>query len=156
MALKIQKSAPHYREAALDEIELLRCAAEAAKSEEVLEEFGPNYDAHVVHLLDHFEHTGPNGDHFCFIFETLGENLLEVIKKYDYKGIPIPIVKRLVKQTCIALDFLHRHCKIIHTDLKPENILIATPPPLPDAEEVKSLLAYVFCYTIVLPLFSCF
>lgn len=142
VALKIQKSAPHYQEAALDEIELLRCASEAARSNEVVTEFGPKYDPHVVLLLDHFEHTGPNGQHFCFIFETLGENLLEVIKKYDYKGMPLPIVKRFVKQTCIALDFLHRHCKIIHTDLKPENILIATPPPIPSAEEVTNILAF--------------
>ena len=142
VALKIQKSAPHYQEAALDEIELLGCAAEAAISEEVISEFGPKYDPHVVLLLDHFQHTGPHGQHYCFVFETLGENLLEVIKKYDYKGIPVQIVKRFVKQTCIALDFLHRHCKIIHTDLKPENILIATPPPLPSSEEVKNILAY--------------
>ena len=103
------KSAPHYQEAAIDEIELLRCASEAARSDEVVAEFGPKYDPHVVLLLDHFEHTGPHGQHFCFIFETLGENLLEVIKKYDYKGMPVSIVKRFVKQTCIALDFLHRH-----------------------------------------------
>ena len=142
VALKIQKSAPHYQEAAIDEIELLRCASEAARSDEVVAEFGPKYDPHVVLLLDHFEHTGPHGQHFCFIFETLGENLLEVIKKYDYKGMPVSIVKRFVKQTCIALDFLHRHCKIIHTDLKPENILIATPPPIPTADEVKNILAF--------------
>lgn len=142
VALKIQKSAPHYQEAALDEIELLQCASEAAGSEEIVSEFGPKYDPHVVLLLDHFQHTGPHGQHFCFVFETLGENLLEVIKKYDYKGMPVPIVKRFVKQTCIALDFLHRHCKIIHTDLKPENILIATPPPTPSAYDVNNILAF--------------
>ena len=142
VALKIQKSAPNYRDAAVDEIELLKCASDAAKSDKVVQEFGYNYDPRVVLLLDHFEHTGPNGKHFCFIFETLGENLLEVIKKYAYKGIPVHIVKNFVKQICIGLDFIHRHCDIIHTDLKPENILIATPPPLPSTETVKNVLAF--------------
>jgi serine/threonine protein kinase len=26
---------------------------------------------HVVHLLDHFEHTGPNGVHLCFVMEYM-------------------------------------------------------------------------------------
>jgi len=141
VALKIQKSAPHYRESALDEIELLESASSCARSEKVLQEFGPTYDPRVVLLLDHFDHTGPNGTHMCMVFEMLGENLLEVIKKYDYKGIPIDIVRTISKQICVGLDFLHRHCHIIHTDLKPENLLIASPPSLPSAEFVANLLA---------------
>ena len=141
VALKIQKSAPHYREAAVDEIELLNCASKCARSEAVLKEFGPNYDPAVVLLLDHFEHTGPNGQHMCMVFEMLGENLLEVIKKYDYKGIPVPIVRAFAKQICVGLDFLHRHCNIIHTDLKPENLLIARPAALPSQEVISNLLA---------------
>jgi serine/threonine-protein kinase SRPK3 len=30
-------------------------------------------------------------------FEVLGKNLLSSIKKYDYRGIPIPIVRRMAK-----------------------------------------------------------
>jgi serine/threonine protein kinase len=141
VALKIQKSAPHYREAAMDEIELLRCASEKARSPEIREEFGANYDPATVLLIDHFDHTGPHGSHVCMVFEMLGENLLEVIKKYDYKGIPLPIVRSMARQICIGLDFLHRHCNIIHTDLKPENILIAKPPPLPDRETISKIMA---------------
>jgi serine/threonine protein kinase len=73
-------------------------------------------------------------------FEMLGDNLLKVIKKYDYGGIPIPIVKNFVRQILVGLDFLHRHCSIIHTDLKPENILIGTPPPTPSLEKVKKII----------------
>jgi serine/threonine-protein kinase SRPK3 len=94
-----------------------------------------------VLLLNQFEHTGPNGRHVCMAFEMLGENLLKVIKRYDYRGIPIPIVKNFVRQMCIGLDFLHRHCSIIHTDLKPENVLIATPPPVPSMERVKKIMS---------------
>ena len=140
IALKIQKSAAHYREAALDEIELLSCASSAALSDQVIQEFGPNYDPCVVLLLNHFDHNGPNGRHVCMSFEMLGDNLLKVIKKYDYRGIPIPIVKNFVRQILVGLDFLHRYCSIIHTDLKPENILIGTPPPTPSIEKVKKII----------------
>jgi len=56
-------------------------------------------------------------------FEVLGKNLLSMIKKYDYEGIPIPIVREITRQTLMGLDYLHRVCNIIHTDLKPENVV---------------------------------
>ena len=59
------------------------------------------------------------------VFEILGVNLLEIMKRYDYKGIPMPLVRRMSKQVLIGLDYLHRICKIIHTDLKPENTIVA-------------------------------
>jgi serine/threonine protein kinase len=126
VALKVQKSADHYREAALDEIELLNCISKAITSEAVVSEYGPAYCPPVVQLHDHFIHKGPNGSHVCMAFEVLGENLLSLIRKFNYRGIPIPIVKRICLQALQGLDFLHRHCSIIHTDLKPENILITS------------------------------
>lgn len=59
------------------------------------------------------------------VFEILGVNLLEIMKRYDYRGIPIPIVRRMAKQVLIGLDYLHRYCRIIHTDLKPENVIVS-------------------------------
>lgn len=143
VAMKIQKSASHYREAAYDEIELLRCIRTATMSEAYCKErssAAPNPNTGVVTLLDQFEHNGPHGKHVCMVFEMLGENLLKVIKNYDYRGISIPVVQNLTRQVCRGLDFLHRHCGIIHTDLKPENILIAIAPPPPSNLLVKSLI----------------
>jgi serine/threonine-protein kinase SRPK3 len=31
------------------------------------------------------------------VFEILGVNFLEIIKRYDYNGVPIPLVRRLAK-----------------------------------------------------------
>ena len=70
-------------------------------------------------------HNGANGAHFVMVFEILGVNLLEIMKRYDYRGIPMPLVRRMAKQILIGLDYLHRVCKIIHTDLKPENAIVA-------------------------------
>jgi len=81
-------------------------------------------DCHTVLLLNSFLHNGANGKHFVMVFEILGVNLLEIMKRYDYKGIPVPLVRRMAKQVLIGLDYLHRYCKIIHTDLKPENVIV--------------------------------
>lgn len=120
VALKVMKSAPHYTEAAMDEVELLNCVA--SKSDE--------NQQHVVKLLDNFMHSGPHGRHVVMVFEVLGKNILDLIEKY-YLGLPIPVVKSIAKQILLGLDFLHTTCKIIHTDLKPENILLVEPLPSP-------------------------
>ncbi|KAF2224670.1 putative serine protein kinase Sky1 [Elsinoe ampelina] len=116
VALKVVRSAAHYTETALDEIKLLNKVVQAN-----IEHPGRK---HVVSLLDSFNHKGPNGMHVCMVFEVLGENLLGLIKRWNHRGIPMPLVKQIAKQVLLGLDYLHRECGIIHTDLKPENVLI--------------------------------
>ena len=53
-------------------------------------------------------------------FEVLGPNLLTLIRQFRHRGLPIRVVKRIIKQVLRGLDYLHRECGIIHTDLKPE------------------------------------
>jgi serine/threonine-protein kinase SRPK3 len=60
------------------------------------------------------------------VLEVLGPNLLSLIKKYNYEGVPINIVKRIAKDCLEGLDYVHG-INIIHTDLKPENILMVRP-----------------------------
>ncbi|KAL1298711.1 hypothetical protein HN51_043017 [Arachis hypogaea] len=117
VALKIQKSAQHYTEAAMDEIKILKQIADG----------DPHDNKCVVKLLDHFKHSGPNGQHVCMVFEFLGDNLLTLIKYSDYRGVPLPIVKEICFHILVGLDYLHRELSIIHTDLKPENVLLLSP-----------------------------
>ena len=144
VALKVQKSASHYTDAALDEIDLLRHARRVADDEaRAWAEGGTGpcgetdpaeTSSRVVRLLDHFEHSGPNGRHVCMVFEMLGANLLSVIRKSEYRGLPIDSVRNVCRQICMGLDFLHRRCSIIHTDLKPENVLLKAPKFAPDGD----------------------
>jgi serine/threonine-protein kinase SRPK3 len=114
VALKVQKSAQHYTEAAMDEITILKQIAEG----------DPDDKKSVVKLLDHFKHSGPNGQHVCMVFEYLGDNLLTLIKYSGYRGLSLNMVKEICFHILGGLDYLHSQLSIIHTDLKPENILL--------------------------------
>ena len=138
VAIKVQKSDERYIQGAYDEIEILQSLAKKnfdkewirslreyyKDDEEKLKELETVEHTQVVQLLNSFIHNGQNGKHFCMVFEVMGVTLLEIIKRYNYKGIPLPLVRIITKQILIGLDFLHRICHIIHTDLKPENVLV--------------------------------
>lgn len=123
VALKIQKSAAQFAQAALHEIEILSAIANG----------DPTNSKCIVQLLDHFKHIGPNGQHVCMVFEFLGDSLLRVVRYNRYKGIGLSKVKEICKSILYGLDYLHRELSIIHTDLKLENIvLISTIDPSKD------------------------
>ncbi|GAX78942.1 hypothetical protein CEUSTIGMA_g6382.t1 [Chlamydomonas eustigma] len=116
-AMKVQKSAEHYTEAAQDEITL--CSQ--------IRDGDPNDSKKCVRMYDSFTHSGLNGKHVCMVFEVLGDNLLALIKRYNYRGIPVPIARNLVQQMLVGMDYIHRELEIIHTDFKPENVMLVEP-----------------------------
>ena len=138
VAIKIQKAAQQYIDAAYDEVEILQELGKHNFDKEWIDSLKEYYkdnkeklsdiekteNSKVVQLLNSFIYHGQNGRHFCMVFEIVGVTLLELIKRYNYKGIPLPYIRIICKQVLIGLDFLHRMCHIIHTDLKPENVLV--------------------------------
>ncbi|CAF0941152.1 unnamed protein product [Didymodactylos carnosus] len=126
VAMKVVKSARHYTETALDEIKLLSHVRDTDPSDP--------FRLKCVQLLDDFKVSGINGTHVCMVFEVLGHNLLKLIIRSNYRGIPIKNVKTIIKQVLQGLDYLHKKCHIIHTDIKPENVLMCV-----DEEHVRAL-----------------
>ncbi|KAG7471987.1 hypothetical protein MATL_G00103780 [Megalops atlanticus] len=116
VAVKVIKSGPGFAQAAQDELTLLRCVC------------GPNrkhpHSQCVVQLLDEFKLAGVNGIHMCLVMELLGPDLHSWQECFGNPGLPLPWVKRIIRQVLQGLDYLHNQCKIIHTDIKPENILL--------------------------------
>jgi len=73
---------------------------------------------YVVKLIDNFV----ENNSVCLIYELMGITLLDLMDYYD-DGIPLNIVKQILKQVFKGVDELHSQ-NIIHCDLKAENIMI--------------------------------
>lgn len=99
VALKVIKSAQHYTETAADEIRLL----EAIRRNESQHP----YCERIVRLLNHFTIRGVNGVHTCLVFETLGCSLYKLIVKNNFQGLPIKMVKSIIRQVRadLPIDF---------------------------------------------------
>jgi dual-specificity kinase/CDC-like kinase len=110
VAIKIVRAVKRYGDSA---------AIEARILQDVNGKVDPRGKSLCVQLLSSFTFQ----DHFCLVFETLGDSLYDVLKAQDYKPFEPEKVRRYTEQLLDAVDFLHGF-KLIHTDLKLENILL--------------------------------
>lgn len=94
---------------------------ESSTNKEASEEADANSSDCFVKLLCHFTYKS----HLCLVFELLGLNLYELLKRRQFRGLPIRDVRVMIKQALRGLKSLsQRKKKIVHCDLKPENILV--------------------------------
>lgn len=88
----------------------------------------------IIRLMSYFMHAS----HLCLVFEMLGPNLYELLKKRQFRGLPMGAVRTLVRQATEGIKLLGRK-SVVHCDLKPENILMVRSEDLEGAiAECKS------------------
>lgn len=135
LALKIQKGKESYRQAALDEVCLLRDISKHLDKGEISRLAQRHFpkrkmagnETFCVELIDWFEEPSIYGNHICMVFPLIGPSLLDLLRHFLLNfntGVPIDLVKTITKQILLGLIYIHEHCRIVHTDLKPENIVI--------------------------------
>jgi serine/threonine protein kinase len=109
VAVKVVRSIDRYLDSALIEADLLNDIYEKQR------ELRKNC---CVKMFSQFRWN----DHVCMVFETLGSSLYDIIKKNEYKGLPLFMVRDISRQLLQAMSFL-KSVNLIHTDLKLENVL---------------------------------
>ena len=70
--------------------------------------------AHITRFLGSFPARSTHGDHICFMFEVLGPSMADIRTGFENRGLTLSTVKAIVKQSLLALDYLHTKCGIIH------------------------------------------
>jgi len=88
---------------------------------ELLRDRDPQGAMHIVQLKESFRFR----KHLCLSFELLGNDLLEVLRSNNYRGLTVAFAKGAAYQLLTTLKYI-KELKIIHCDIKPENILIET------------------------------
>jgi serine/threonine-protein kinase SRPK3 len=70
---------------------------------------------HCLTLRSAFLATSKHGPHICAVTDVLGSDLRQLQSIQPGGVFSVPVVKRIVKQTLLALDYLHSECKLVHT-----------------------------------------
>ena len=134
VAVKIVKNKPAYTRQAAVEIDVFRKLYD--KQEDKTDEGHANGNSSGPERKDESSSTTSDSEsiirlmhyfmfshHLCLVFEMLGPNLYELLKKRQFRGLPIGAVRSLVRQATEGIKLLGKR-KVVHCDLKPENILM--------------------------------
>ncbi|THH03876.1 hypothetical protein EW146_g10325 [Bondarzewia mesenterica] len=72
---------------------------------------------HCLHLYDAFIARSYHGPHMCLVTNVLGGNMINLrrLQANGRDAFPVALSKRIIKQTLLALDYLHRECDLVHT-----------------------------------------
>ncbi|RVE72296.1 hypothetical protein OJAV_G00060380 [Oryzias javanicus] len=114
VAIKMIRNKKRFHHQALVELKVL----------EVIKKKDKDNLHNVIHMKEYFYFR----NHLCISFELLGVNLYELIKKNNFQGFSLALIRRFAHALLRCLQMLHKE-KIIHCDLKPENILLSQRGP---------------------------
>lgn len=116
--------------------------------------------APLLHLVDHFTHFGPLGEHLCLVTYPCAQSVNDYLSTAPNRCIPPLVVKRIVTKVLYGLEILHAR-RIIHAgrslychhtyhalinlaalDLKADNILFAADADIVDAAQAQPASTY--------------
>ncbi|KAG0579836.1 hypothetical protein M758_4G128500 [Ceratodon purpureus] len=113
-AVKIIRNKRRFHQQALIEVQILEHLREKTL-------LWPN-NTNTVNIYESFQFRG----HLCITFPLHDISLYELIKRNNFQGMKMPMIKSFASQMLESLRFL-RKLHVIHSDLKPENILLEQP-----------------------------
>ena len=108
VAIKIVKNRPEYTRQATVEIDVFRALQDVPRK-------------YLVRLICYFLHHS----HLCLVFEPLGMSLYDVLKRRQFRGLPLATVRELVHQTLLGMEEMATK-NVVHSDIKPENVLLVS------------------------------
>jgi serine/threonine protein kinase len=79
---------------------------------------------YFIQMIDNFDFLYNSLTYKCIVMELVGCDIFQIIKKYEYKGLPNFLAKNIIREVTKGLEFLNSK-NLGHFDLKPENICLA-------------------------------
>ncbi|KAG5649135.1 hypothetical protein H0H81_006019 [Sphagnurus paluster] len=98
-----------------DEDQLLPADRELMSIERITDA-NPNHPGHkhCVHLLGKFISNSCHGPHITLVTDVFGSDLESLQYSQPTRTFSVSVTKRIIKQTLLALDYIHTECGLVH------------------------------------------